>query len=182
MWAIPGLEYVPAYLSPAEQVRLLAIIDGKPWTLRAKQRTQQYGYAYHNASRPLEQLGVLPSWIKQITRRLHRDGYAPVAPDQVTVDECQPGQGLAAQVENADCFGATVLAISLGSPCIIQFASVDSERRAVLLLQPGSLLVLRDEVRYRWTHEIKARWQDEIENLLVRRQRRVSLTLRKVIG
>jgi alkylated DNA repair dioxygenase AlkB len=50
-----------------------------------------------------------------------------------------------------------------------------------LLLEPGSLLVMKDEARYQWTHGIAKRKSDQYEGRTVPRGRRVSLTFRKVV-
>ena len=59
----------------------------------------------------------------------------------------------------------------------MEFQHLHSRTTAKLLLRVGSLLVLADEARYLWTHQIRARIQDRG----VPRRRRVSLTFRKVV-
>jgi alkylated DNA repair dioxygenase AlkB len=55
------------------------------------------------------------------------------------------------------------------------------EEQVAILLEPCSLLLLRGEARYRWTHGIPRRQQDRIADGVLPRQRRVSITFRKVI-
>jgi hypothetical protein len=50
-----------------------------------------------------------------------------------------------------------------------------------MLLEPGSLLVLKKEARNRWKHGIVPRRTDNYEGTIIERQRRVSITLRKVL-
>jgi hypothetical protein len=44
-----------------------------------------------------------------------------------------------------------------------------------------SLLVMKDEARYKWTHGIAKRKSDRYRGRTIVRRRRVSLTFRKVI-
>ena len=47
-------------------------------------------------------------------------------------------------------------------------------------LDRRSLIVMRDESRYKWSHEIPARAHDSKNGRIVRRQRRISVTFRRV--
>lgn len=52
---------------------------------------------------------------------------------------------------------------------------------ASILLEPRSLILLSGEARYDWQHDIVARKADLYEVAKIQRQRRVSLTFRKVL-
>ena len=184
MDAISGLNFVPAYLSSAEQAHLLAIVDQGVWLTDLKRRVQHYGYVYSYKKRQLDPamyLGALPNWAQSLAERVHGDGFAPAIPDQLIVNEYQPGQGIAPHVDCVPCFADTILSISLGSACMIDFTPLKSSESLHMLLQPGSLLVMQGEARYDWKHGIAARKSDRIDGLVIERQRRISLTLRKVI-
>ena len=60
----------------------------------------------------------------------------------------------------------------------MQFQGVETKQVEELCLEPLSLLVLRQEARYRWTHAIPSRKSDKIGDQRVWRQRRISLTFR----
>lgn len=59
----------------------------------------------------------------------------------------------------------------------MDFISLDTGEIRSTLLELGSALLLSDEGRYKWTHQIKARKND----YGILRGRRVSLTYRKTI-
>ena len=64
----------------------------------------------------------------------------------------------------------------------MNFTSVlDRTNKIPVWLAPRSLVVLKDESRYKWLHSIAARKWDEWEGARHDRGRRVSLTFRKVI-
>lgn len=73
------------------------------------------------------------------------------------------------------CFSDTICSLSLGSGCIIDLTNSDIKNS--IYLEPRSLLVLKNEARYKWKHGITSRKSDNG----IKRQRRVSLTFRKVI-
>ena len=50
-----------------------------------------------------------------------------------------------------------------------------------ILLEPQSVLILRGEARYIWTHGIAKRQTDRYAEMLLKRERRLSITFRRVI-
>lgn len=180
---IPGLSYVPDYLSPSEQTELLLIIDAQPWLTDLKRRVQHYGYRYDYKKRAIDSsmyLGALPDWAQRLAQRLHDDGHIAVVPDQLILNEYLPGQGISPHVDCVPCFGDTILSLSLGSPCVMDFTSLKGKRHIPVLLEAGSLVVMKDESRYQWKHAIAPRLRDVYNGTTVVRGRRISLTFRKV--
>jgi alkylated DNA repair dioxygenase AlkB len=176
----PGSHYTPGFLPGVEQQRLVEEIDASEWSLELKRRVQHYGYRYDYQARTVDQsvyLGALPAFVAPVVGAL---GHAPMfsqTPDQMIVNEYLPGQGIAAHVDCESCFNDRIAIVSLGWPYEMEFQHTRSEARAVLLLGAGSLLILAGEVRYQWTHRIRARLRDRG----IPRKRRLSLTFRKVL-
>ena len=182
--SIAGLSIVPDYLSPTEQSNLRSIIDAQPWLSGLKRRVQHYGYRYDYKKRavdPSMYLGALPEWVQPLAQRLHDDGHIAVVPDQLILNEYLPGQGISAHVDCVPCFGDTILSITLGSPCVMDFTSLKGKRHVPVLLQAGSLVVMKGEARYQWKHAIAPRLRDLYDGMEIVRGRRISLTFRKVI-
>lgn len=176
---IPGLMYAPSFITPAEEAKMLQIIDQQEWNLDLKRRTQHYGYRYDYKARVTDQslyLGPLPDWLKPLVRSLVCEGIFAKAPDQVIVNEYLPGQGISAHIDCIPCFGDTVASLSIGSTCVMNFDK--GKEKISLPLLPGSLLVISDAVRYEWRHGIAARKSDVIDGIATLRARRVSLTFR----
>jgi len=177
---LAGLSYVPSFVTPAEQQFLIDAIDTHPWGSELRRRVQHYGHRYDYKSRRLDPstyLGPLPPFVAYLLPRL--EGYAASGqwPDQLIVNEYQPGQGISAHVDCEPCFTSHIASVSLGSACEIEFRHRSSDRVLKLTLAAGSLLVMADEARYDWTHQIRPRFRDNG----VPRRRRISLTFRKVI-
>ena len=180
---IDGLRVVDAFLSRDAQAALADVIDRGEWLTDLRRRVQHYGYRYNYARRNVESafLGPLPEWAAALARRLHQDGYTPTVPDQLIVNEYEPGQGIAAHVDCIPCFGDVILSVSLLSACVMQFTHIESREQVPILLEPGSLLVMQGEARYRWKHGIAARKSDTYQGRKITRARRLSLTFRNIM-
>jgi alkylated DNA repair dioxygenase AlkB len=181
---VPGLKYIAGFVSDLEEVSLLGAVDAGPWRTDLRRRVQHYGYRYDYKARkvdPSMYLGPLPAWAESLAARLLTQGHMPSAPDQLIVNEYEPGQGIAAHVDCVPCFGPVVCSITLGSQCVMELSAVEGDGAKSLVLERGSLLVLAGEARYRWRHAIPARRSDTIDGQIHPRGRRVSLTFRTVV-
>ncbi|MBK0403055.1 alpha-ketoglutarate-dependent dioxygenase AlkB [Adhaeribacter sp. BT258] len=183
--AINGLEYMPKFISKPEHESLLKKIDSEPWLLDLKRRVQHYGYKYDYQKRSIDpsmKVGELPEWALDIGSRMYNYGILSFMPDQVIVNEYEPCQGIAQHIDCEPCFENTIVSLSLGSSCLMDFyPKNDLKQKESLHLEPQSLLVLRGEARYNWLHGIAGRKSDLINGIKHSRKRRVSLTFRKVI-
>ena len=181
---VPGLRYVAEYLSPDAHDALLATVDRQPWQplwqSTAGRRVQVYGYTYHHARGGIYRLGDLPDWAGELTARLVRDRLMPVLPDQMIVNEYEAGTGIPAHVDH-NSFDDTIVSISLGSSCVMDFANRLSSPSESVFLEARSALILEGEARQKWTHAIPARESDWWLGVDRRRGRRISLTFRTML-
>jgi alkylated DNA repair dioxygenase AlkB len=176
-----GLTYLKNYISDDEADRLIQEIDAAPWRTDLKRQVQHYGYRYDYKARQARRedyLGPLPELFQQLAERLTTEGLFEAVPDQVIVNEYQPGQGISAHIDCQPCFGETIASLSLLSACVMRFASQTHSLQMELQLQPTSLLVLKGEARHIWTHGISSRKTDVFEGQKHTRSRRISLTFR----
>lgn len=181
---IPGLLCVPEYLSPEEEQRLTSQIDNSPWLTDLKRRVQHYGWRYDYKKRAVNAemyLGALPAWLIPLAQRLSDDGFIDGQPDQAIINEYEPGQGIASHVDCIPCFSDTIISLSLGSACVMDFSRISPPTDIAILLQARALLVMKDEARYRWKHAIAPRKTDIVNGEVIERGRRLSLTFRRVI-
>lgn len=179
MFQINGLIYLPEYISQQHHDCLLEQIDSQSWDNSMKRRVQHYGYRYDYKARKVDYemyLGELPDWLHRMARQLHVDGLIEAVPDQVIINEYQPGQGISAHIDCEPCFGHRIFSLSLGSTAMMEFTQKGMEKVEVLLA-PRSLVMLYGEARYNWKHAIPARKTDNGQ----KRGRRISLTFRKVV-
>ncbi|RKU23898.1 alpha-ketoglutarate-dependent dioxygenase AlkB [Candidatus Poribacteria bacterium] len=183
--SIDGLRYVEDYISEYQHDWLLAEIDKYEWLTDLKRRVQHYGFKYDYKARKVNydmRIGELPKWLKRLSQKLCEDKHMPEVADQVIVNEYRPGQGIASHIDCEPCFKDTIVSLSLGSGCIMNFTNkFDKTKKIPVWLEPRSLVVLNGEARHEWLHGISARKSDVWDGQKLERQRRVSLTFRKVI-
>lgn len=182
--SIAGLHYISEYISQQEEVELIHAIDVQPWITEMKRLVQHYGWRYDYKARnvtPESRLGRLPEWLMPYCDQLRADGFFHQLPDQVIVNEYQPGQGIAPHIDCVPCFTDTIASLSLDSSCIMEFTNVETQQKISILLEPRSLVVLTGDARYRWQHAIPHRKTDRHHGDIFPRGRRLSLTFRKVI-
>ena len=117
----------------------------------------------------------MPDFLADLTERLRAlcvsahastGDRAEAAFDQCTVNEYQPGHGIASHVDTHSAFGSMLASLSLQARVVMTFVHAVSGERLDLVLPRRSLLVLSGEARYEWTHGIGSRTTD-----LVRRRR-----------
>lgn len=181
---ITDLIYVPDYISEQVEDALIATIDQQVWLSPFQRRVQHYGYIYDYKKHTVTDdmyIGQLPIWLQNLAEKLHNDGFIDAVPDQVIINDYFAGQGIAPHGDCEPCFGDTILSLSLGSTCVMDFYDLHSELSHNQILEARSLVVMKREARYEWKHGITARKSDIINGNRVKRKRRISLTFRKVI-
>jgi alkylated DNA repair dioxygenase AlkB len=181
---IPGFKYIPNWIDKPEWSDLIQIIDLLgTWSSELKRRTQHYGYKYDYTKKQIDEtmfIGKIPWWLKKYTLSLVHEGLFEKEPDQVIINEYNPGQGISRHIDCVPCFGNVIASLSLGSTCAMEFEHIKSSKKGSTILEPGSLLILSGEARYDWMHSIPARLEDKSGEDTLIRSRRVSLTFRTV--
>ena len=187
--AVPGLTYLPNFLSEVEECELIELIDKQIWSEELKRRVQHYGWRYDYKARHIDssmELGPLPPWAAKLAQRLFDQKLVPQVPDQVIVNEYQGRQGIAKHMDAESSFADGIAMVSLADSWEMTFQDIRNRKHSVnQLLERRSVAVVQKDARYRWTHEIRPR---KTEPPLVKggkrrpRKRRISLTFRKVLA
>ena len=176
-----GLKVLPNFIDNDEEQRLLIAIDACEWDQSMKRRVQHYGWRYDYKARkviPSNYLGPLPEWAADLARRLFELGVVPELPDQVIVNDYKGKQGISKHIDCKECFRGPVVTISLLETWDMVFTRkmAGETEKFVQSLTRYSAVVLDDQARSAWHHEIPARLKEHG----VPRGRRVSITFRKV--
>jgi alkylated DNA repair dioxygenase AlkB len=179
-----GASYAPDFISLTEEGDFEKRLDAGVWSNELRRRVQHFGYRYDYKARavtPDAYLGKLPEWLQHLGDRLVAAGYFDEVPDQIIANEYLPRQGISAHVDCEPCFGDTIVSLSLLSHCEMVFREKRTGTKLATLLEPRSVIIMKNAARFVWTHEIPARISDIIGGIRVERSRRISLTFRKVI-
>ncbi len=182
--SVPGLKFVAGFLTPEEQHECVERVDAAvdEWRRDLARRVQHYGWRYDYKARaitPDMHLGALPDWLSNLAYRLYEEtGQFDRVPEQVIVNEYQPGQGIAMHIDHQG-FGPTVCTISLLDDWEMDFSS-DWKHKQPALLQRGSCVLLTGASRSKWQHGIAPRKSEILASGRRNRERRLSLTFRTV--
>ena len=174
--AIPGLVYVPEFITPQQEQELVTAIDSEDWDATWDRRRQPYGGTYGPGSNDTP---PIRDWGRALADRIHAERLCVRPFDHVLVNEYLPGQGIALHLDYQP-FDRTVASLSLLSPCVMEFRHAQDGRREALLLERRSLLVLSDDARYQWQHGIARRKNDLWQGIKIPRARRLSVTYRSL--
>ncbi|EKX38899.1 hypothetical protein GUITHDRAFT_115004 [Guillardia theta CCMP2712] len=178
---VEGLILKEDFLSPEESEDTLNQLDELEWESSLSRRVQHFGFTFDYATRRVNTLKTraFPPFLLRIAQRALREKLLLFEPDQCTVNEYQPGQGIRSHVDTHSAFEDGILSVSLGSSVVMEFRSPDGLSKNVQL-KPGSALSMQGESRYKWAHGISNRKSDLVDGKFVQRCRRVSMTFRKI--
>jgi len=180
---VEGLQYRPQFITAGEERVLLWQADREgEWSTHWSRRTKSFGKSYVRAQSDTKdsEPRALPVWSDFARCRLVEQGLLTRLPNQMGINEYMPGQGIA---QHLDYFGGTVVSLTLGSGCVMDFMRVDKPDSSVSIWLPRcSIVVLTGEARNIWTHGIRGRLKDIVAGHVIRRSRRVSLTFRDVVS
>jgi alkylated DNA repair protein alkB family protein 8 len=176
---IPGFTLYRDFISTSTEEELIKEIDSKKWVVDYDRRLQYYGYR-NELEKPYDLVEFpvpMPPLLEQLSKEIVARNIVTAQPDQVIINEYLPGQGIRPH-KDRNYFENQICGINLGSGCIMRFIKgadvVDVE------VPPRSLYVMQDEVRYKWHHAIPPRKKDIIDGKVQHRERRWSITYRKV--
>jgi len=187
---VPGLSIIQGYITPAEEGRLFKQLDKLPWVVDFSRKLQYYGYRnerekpYHLV--PIQQ--EIPECLDSLMDQVVEENLIYKRPEQVIINDYEPGQGIRPHFDRKDYFDNTIIGVSLGSDCVMEFTPQENKKentgkeKVYVYMPRRSLYVIEDDARYEWLHGIPGRKNDKLgDGKVAVRQRRISITFRNVI-
>ena len=182
---VHGLRYIADYLTTFQHEWLLDHIDKQEWDNFYQRRVQHYGQSYNFNGRQSNEdtyVDAFPEWVNRLCLKLHNDGHMPKIANQVLISEYEPGQGIGDHTDKEACFMDTICILSLSSSCVMDLTfTTDKTKKVPIWLAPGSLTVLSADAKNKWMHGISSRKTDVWDGRKYARQRRVSLSFRRLV-
>lgn len=179
--AVPGLFLYPDFIDESREQQLLAEIDTQTWIVDYLRRLQYYGYR-NELEKPYNLVPFpvpMPKEILLLSEIIMAEGILQYKPDQVIINEYVPGEGLKQHKDRA-YFENQICGVNLGSGGIMKFIQEKEMQVVDVEIPRRSLYVMQDDARKKWNHGIPPRKKDNINGVLQHRERRVSITYRKV--
>ena len=112
-------------------------------------------------------------------KRLLENNYIDEKPDQIIINRYLPGEGISAHIDVPHLFKNKIYILSLGSACELVYSKGNDIKK--FYVKPRSVLIMQDDARYKYKHEIKPFKYDIIDNKVKQRTTRYSITCRNVI-
>jgi alkylated DNA repair protein alkB family protein 6 len=203
--APPTIRYIPNFIDAEMEEYLLFQVENAPkpkWEFLKNRRLQNWGGIVGKKS--LISDNSMPQWLNMMIDKIMdlENGFPQSnRPNHVLINEYLPGQGIMAHTDGP-AFFPMVSTISLGSHTFLDFyerIAVDEETKTKsdryigsMLLQPRSLILIKDEAYKVCLHGIEERETDIIHEKIfnrpsnlsigtqLKRSTRVSLTIRNV--
>lgn len=185
----PGLTLIENFITKKQEETLLKTLNWDECesvtSLQLKHRqVKHFGYEFEygtNIVNPDDPIAPIPQDYEFLQTLFNKHNHK-YKYDQLTINKYLPGQGIPPHIDTHSVFEDTILSLSLGSACIMNFKKEDQNIN--VFLPARSLLIMTGEARYAWTHGICSRHNDviETENGTTTKERgiRVSFTFRKV--
>ncbi|XP_060572353.1 alkylated DNA repair protein alkB homolog 8-like isoform X2 [Ruditapes philippinarum] len=192
----PGLILLEEYVTEEYAAEIIKSVNWQDDHVKGQQgqlkhrRVKHYGYEFRydiNNVDPDEPLPEgIPDVYKPLLDKLIDSGVVKHYPDQLTINQYQPGQGIPPHVDTTTAFEDGLISLSLGSQVLMEFRHPDGRHLSVLL-PPRSVLIMTGESRYVWSHGITPRKSDIVPLAdggltLLQRELRTSFTFRKLTG
>lgn len=178
---LPGLLLYPDFIDEAVEEQLLNEIDSQIWVVDYLRRLQYYGYRNElEAPYDLIRFPVpMPPLIFGLSQQIVEQKILFNQPDQVIINEYVPGEGIKPHKDRA-YYDNQICGVNLGSGCIMRFIKGKNLEVIDVEIPRRSLYVMQDEARKKWKHAIPPRKKDKVDGNIQHRERRVSITYRKV--
>jgi hypothetical protein len=150
-----GLSLYGEFLTPENELalvpKLLAPVRSGPKDTSGRSTIQRYGdprvYSNHIVS------ATIPAHFVELGARLCEHQLLPTPPLSVTVNEYAPGDVIRAHIDEPSA-GKVITVLSLGAPATMLFKLKGTPESHAVVLPPRSIVQMRDDIRYTWTHEI----------------------------
>jgi len=95
----------------------------------------------------------IPEFLSEISNRLVQKDILDTIPLGIAINEYKKGQKISAHIDRIES-GEIVTILSLNSEATMVFVNTKNKERFELLLSKNSLVQMKNEIRYDWTHEI----------------------------
>ncbi|KAK9875737.1 hypothetical protein WA026_009534 [Henosepilachna vigintioctopunctata] len=183
----PGLIILENFINDDEEKLLLelpnfrSLESGNMKNRQVKHYGFEFKYNINNVDKNDPLPDEIPNACDFLWPRLP-DKFGNFIPDQCTVNQYLPGQGIPSHVDTHSAFEDPIMSLSLGSSVVMDFKN--GNKHYCILLPGKSLLIMSGESRYLWTHGITPRKFDIVKkddrcNLSVRGLR-ISYTFRRL--
>lgn len=177
---INDLRYLENIISEDFENELVNKIDSLSWDYSSGVGVQQYGYKYDYKSKEdcsrLKLTDNIPEWLNKLITEVHKSVNFNEMPNQITIEQYQPGEGQEEIIYHRKSFGDTIMIVNLLSSTRVNFTN--GNNKIEVFTNKRSLLIMSGLIRAKWSLSIDRLQSDFVEGKAIQRSRRVSIMLR----
>jgi alkylated DNA repair dioxygenase AlkB len=187
---LKGFRLYLNFINDKEEENMISFIDSEQWNGKGIEpngelvrRTMQFGALFKYKSRRVESdIYPIPKHFDFLFERMKQFGIFNIERcNHIVVNEYEAGQGIMPHIDAPLIFGKTICALSMLSDCAMTFYDLNDNFIKKILLPRRSILVFEGESRYDMKHYISKDTVEYVDETVIYRERRVSLTCRTVI-
>jgi alkylated DNA repair dioxygenase AlkB len=195
---VPGLFYCENLLSDNESKHIVNELDKLEWTPigNSGRCVQQYGYYFDYKSYEkddgtqnfvfkkapdfpdfiIKLRDILTAKCKELGLFLEKDFEF----NQCIVNNYKCGEGISAHIDFYK-FGSIIASFTIGEGgATMKFSLQKNNDPVELFTEIGSLYIMSSDARYKWFHQMSHNKYDIIDEIKIKRGRRISITFRYV--
>lgn len=148
-----------------------------------------YEYSYTNRYAKPKKVNDIPDMYKtkildKLKDKISEDIYNKLLKDysfdQLIINRYESNQGIAMHIDNKTHFDGIILCVTIGSGTTINFSSEDSKKTYSIYVKPRSVYIMSGNARNTWLHGIDKKTYDVLNDVMIKRGTRYSLTFRKI--
>lgn len=147
-----GLFVIDDFISIEEELSILNIIDDKKDRVtKQKNRNsiKRYGSDIPYPANIVSK--TIPDYLENINLKIFESGFIKQKPDSISINEYLKGQEINPHIDSISS-GEVIIVLSLLSNATMKF---NKKNESFLVeLKNRSLVVMRNEIRYKWMHSI----------------------------
>lgn len=189
-----GLFYIKNIITLTEEKEILEYLNlnGKWFKILQNTKSREvihYGYEYPyklEKNSKMKKIENIPEIFLNIIEKIkNKPEFCGLLKDynfdQLIINKYEPGQGIAPHTDHTSFFDKIIACITLGSGCNIKFNRLNDNKEYNVYVEQRSLYIMSENARYKWTHSIDKQLSDKVQDEVIPRKTRISLTFRKVL-
>lgn len=191
-----GLYYIEDFIKSEEETEIMNLLEkttdwfGVSSTPNSR-KVIHYGYEYSYANKYTKpkKINDIPDIYKTNILEKLKDKIPPEIYDrvlknynfdQLIINRYEPNQGISMHIDSELHFDSVILCITVGSGTTINFESKDKKNMRSIYVKPRSAYIMSGDARNKWLHGIDKKTYDVVNEKMIKRGTRYSLTFRRI--
>jgi alkylated DNA repair dioxygenase AlkB len=147
-----GLILIPDFLTESEEQDIVSRIPESKGKKRSSERNSVRRFGSNTPYKNQIESSIIPDYLDRIGQKLVESQLLLVKPNSISINEYLPGNAIAPHIDSIES-GPIITILSLLSDATMVLNHPRQQEQQILVPKL-SILQLKDEIRYSWTHAI----------------------------